>query len=216
MLHITNHMIAPWIGAADIALDGEHHVIYPEMNKDFMDFWTGERLRVDDPATWGVAVNFLQEYQGAWEPQKLKKAMRAYTGMLLLQDTLASANANGLNPEVWQGRERFGITAPDVRFLAGWEKDSGLKSETKQFYLSGWLHPAIAAQPGKLLIAVVNTGEKTTASIQIDTKRLGLPDATRGRIYDAETQEPLTASASGRLNLPVERHDYRQVILQAQ
>ena len=216
VLHITNHIIAPWIGAADIALDGEHHVIYPEMNKDFMDFWSLERLRVDDPATWGVAVNFLQEYQGAWEPQQLKKAMRAYTGMQLLQDTLASANANGLNPEVWQGRERFGITRPGIRFLAYWEKASGLQSEAKQVYVSGWLAPGAPGKSGRLLLAVVNTGEKTNASVQIDAKRLALPETSHWRVYDAETLEPLTVSASGRLDLSLERHDYRQAILETQ
>ena len=214
VLHITNHMIAPWIGAADIALDGEHHVIYPEMNKDFMDFWSLERLRVDDPATWGVAVNFLQEYQGAWEPQKLKKAMRAYTGMQLLDDVLASANANGLNPEVWQGRERFGMTAPSIRFMGYWEQASGLISETKQVYVSGWLAPTTPVRAGKMLLAIVNTGAKTTASVRIDAMRLKLPNAGHWRVFDAETQEPLAISATGELKLPLERHDYRQVIIE--
>ena len=35
---LTNNMILPWVGPADIGYDGEHHVIYPEMEKDFMDF----------------------------------------------------------------------------------------------------------------------------------------------------------------------------------
>ena len=135
---------------------------------------------------------------------------------MLLQDTLASANANGLNPEVWQGRERFGITRPGIRFLAYWEKASGLQSETQQVSVSGWLAPRNPATSGKLLLAIVNTGEKTTASIQIDAKRLALPETSHWRVYDAETLEPLTVSALGRLNLPLERHDYRQVILETQ
>ena len=67
VLHMTNNMIIPWVGAADVAYDGEHHVIYPEMKKDFMDFWSLERLRVDYPGQWGVAVNFMHEYQGDWQ-----------------------------------------------------------------------------------------------------------------------------------------------------
>jgi len=70
---------------------------------------------MDVPVSWRTAVNFLQEYQGNSEPSTLKKAMRAYTGMALLNDVLASANANGQNPEVWLVRERFGITAPNER-----------------------------------------------------------------------------------------------------
>ena len=111
VLHMTNHMIAPWMGAADIALDGEHHVIYPEMGKDFMDFWSPERLRLDYPGQWGTAVNFLAGVSGKLGPRRLKKAMRAYTGMLLLNDVLASANANSLNQEAWIARDRFGMEA---------------------------------------------------------------------------------------------------------
>ena len=38
--HMTNNMILPWNAPADVGYDGEDHVIYPEMGKDFMDFWT--------------------------------------------------------------------------------------------------------------------------------------------------------------------------------
>ena len=30
VLHMTNHMILPWLGACDLALDGEDHVTFPE------------------------------------------------------------------------------------------------------------------------------------------------------------------------------------------
>lgn len=212
VLHITNHMIAPWIGAADIALDGEHHVIYPEMGKDFMDFWSLERLRVDNPATWGVVVNFLQEYQGNWDSTSLKKAMRAYTGMQLLNDTLASANANGMNPEVWTARERFGITHEGVRFLPYWDPNTELRSDSKGVYVSGWMKPSQDVK--RLLLAVVNTGDETTASVAIDAGRLHFPEPGRWKAYDAETEELLPLSSSGVLSIRVPRHDYRQVIVE--
>jgi hypothetical protein len=215
VLHITNHMIAPWIGPADMALDGEHHVIYPEMNKDFMDFWSLERLRVDAPSSWGVAVNFLQEYQGKWPQERLKKAMRAYTGMLLLNDVLASANANGQNPETWQGRERFGMDDPDVQFLPYWDSQSGLQSRTPQVFVSGWRKARSGDHVEKVLLAVVNTGEKRVASVTVDLSRFAPGNPADWKAFDAETQEAIPISASGQLRMPVERHDYRQILLSA-
>jgi len=70
VLHMTNHMMVPWIGAADIALDGEDHVTFPELGKDFIDFWSPERMRLDFPEQSGVAVTFLQEYQGKWSEDR--------------------------------------------------------------------------------------------------------------------------------------------------
>ena len=224
VLHMTNNMIIPWVGAADVAYDGEHHVIYPEMGKDFMDFWSLERMRVDYPSQWGTVVNFMHEYQGKWERPALIKAMRAYTGMIILHDALASGNANAMNQPVWIGRDRFGIEANDVRFIGYWEKDSGLASETKDVYLAAWL------RPGRMLIAVVNTGEKRSAVVRVDAKKLGLPDpsqckitdaeegckvTSRGKVdWDASVHKPATIDGKGRLIVPVERHDYRQIIIE--
>jgi hypothetical protein len=208
VLHMTNHLIAPWMGAADIALDGEHHVIYPEMGKDFMDFWSQERLRMDHPEQWGSPVNFLQEYQGNWDHDKLKKAMRAYTGMLLVNDVLASANPNGLNQEAWIARDHFGMEASDVKFHGYWDKTGGLLSTTPNIYVSGW------TRPGKALIVIANTGDKTDASLKIDAKSLGLPAASHWRVSDAETGTPLSANSNGQVTLSIERHDYRQIAIE--
>ena len=210
VLHVTNHLIAPWIGAADVALDGEHHVIYPEMNKDFMDFWSRERMRLDYPGQWGVAVNFLQEYQGAWDHARLVKAMRAYTGMQLLNDVLASANANSLNQDAWVARNRFGMEASDVRFHGYWEKNSGFGSGTPGVSVSGWTRPN-----GTLLLAVVNTGERAVATVTVDAATLGLAAPEQWTVLDAETQAPLAADGHGRLSVPVARHDYRQVLIES-
>lgn len=209
VLHMTNHMIAPWLGAADVALDGEHHVIYPEMGKDFMDFWSPERMRLDHPEQWGVAVNFLQEYQGDWDHARLKKAMRAYTGMQLLNDVLASANANGLNQESWIARDRFGMERSDVRFLGYWDRGGGIECRTPNVSVSAWMHPH-----GKVLLAVVNRGEKMRAVVQISAAKLGLPDPSRWKVEDAETLEPLAVDKRGALIISLARHDYRQVLIE--
>ena len=206
--HMTNNMIIPWNGAVDIAYDGEHHVIYPEMGKDFMDFWSLERLRVDFAGQWGTAVNFMHEYQGTWDPASHKKAMRAYTGVVALHDALPSGNSNGGNQELWIGRDRFGIEADDVEFIPYWQKDAGLTCATKDVYVGCW------KRPGKVLLIVVNKGEKCDAAVKVDSAKLGLPAGSECKAWDAETEAKLGIAADGMLRVPVGRHDYRQVIVE--
>jgi len=229
VLHMTNNMIIPWVGAADVAYDGEHHVIYPEMGKDFMDFWSLERMRVDYSQQWGVVVNFMHEYQGNWDKAAMVKAMRAYSGLVGLHDALPSGNANALNQPFWIGRDRFGIEGDDVRFIGYWDKDKGVKSETKDVYVAVW------SRPGSALLLVVNKGEKADAVVQLDAKKLALPDpaswelvdaehGTKVEVWDPKARTRVTAwdsaahgaarcEGGGKVVVPVERHDYRQIIV---
>jgi len=131
----------------------------------------------------------------------------------VLHDVLPSGNSNGMNKELWIGRDRFGIEADDVRFLPYWDKSSGLESPTKDVRLAGWLK-ADGKGANKLLIAVVNSGEKAEAEVTIDPAKLGLPPPAAWKVWDAETQAELPA-AGARFRIPVERHDYRQIIVQA-
>ena len=209
VLHMTHHMILPWVGAADLALDGEDHVTFASMGKDFIDFWSPERMRLDYPKPLGVAPTFLEEYQGPWKPEDLHRVTRAYTAMCILNDVLPSANPNGQNPEVWRGRDRFGIESPDVTFIPYWQKSSGLSADSPEIYTSAW------SKPGKLLIAVVNRGEAATATVHMDLAKFGIGDAGDVTAIDADTGEALSpVSPDGTLAVPVNRHDYRQVLLQ--
>lgn len=194
VLHMTNAMILPWVGPADVAYDGEHHVIYPELNKDFMDFWSLERMRVDYPAQWGVAVNFMHEYQGNWEPVDLHRAMRAYFATVMLHDALPTGNHNGHARNLMDQRAKFGLGAADVRFLPDWET-TGLTTGNRDIKLAGWL------RPGKLLLLVANFGEQQPAKIALDLAQLGwagktvsVTDAERGYQQQGQRAIPKTAA----------------------
>jgi len=173
-------------------------------------------------------VNFMHEYQGKWKPNRLLKAMRAYTGMAILHDALPSGNANALNTPVWIGRDRFGIEADDVEFVGYWETDAGAACSPKDCYVAMW------KRPGKVLLAVVNTGEKTVARLSLDANRLGLGTPGKWQVTDAEegtsattrsekavgqwlasSQEKIVHRGGGVLTVPVDRHDYRQVIIES-
>ena len=206
--HMTNNQILPWNAPVDVAYDGELHVIYPEMGKDFMDFWALERLFMDVPGTWGINVNFMNEYQGQWQPEAKLKAMRAYSGAVLMHDALPTGNSatDVCQRQMLAARDRFGIAGDDVAFIGYWKKDAGLACPTKDVYLAGWV------KPGKVLVGVINWGEKAEASVRLDLKKLGLPATCKA--WDAEKPEnQLAIGGDGRLTVPVERHDFRLIIV---
>ncbi len=166
VIHMTNCMILPWVGPADLAYDGEHHVIYPEMKKDFMDFWSLERMRVDFPGQWGVPVDFMHEYQGAWDQAEMHIAKRAYFATVMLHDALPYGNNNGHARSLIAQRRAFGIGDDDVRFLAYWD-ETGLAAQGDDIKLAGW------QRPGKLLLLVANFGEAQEAQVALDLAKLG-------------------------------------------
>lgn len=207
VLHSTNNFVAATFGAADVIYDGEANVVFPEMNKDFMDVWPLERLRLDYPGQWGTFVNFMSEFQGSWDALKLAKAMRSYEGAVILHDALPTGN-NPWHSPLADARRAFGIDADDVRFIPYWQQNSGLSSSTKAIYLAGWL------RPGKVLIAVVNYGEQTDATVKVDMTKLGLAAPANCKIWDGESKQELTLNADGTFTIPVERHNYRQIIIE--
>ncbi len=220
VLHMTDNMIIPWIGAADVAYDGENNVIYPEMKKDFMDFWSLERLRVDYPRQWGVTINFMCEYQGAWAPRALHLGYRAYFGEVMLLDALPTGNGNGHEPYLVKERHDFGIGDDDVTFLPYWEK-TGIACGGKDFKLAGWL------KPDKLLLLVTNFGEAQSATVTLDTAKLGWAGSTctvrdaeqgaswGGGLWSNAEEKPVTADAAGTtLTVPVMRHNYRLLVIE--
>ena len=213
VLHTTHHMVVPWIESADVAYDGEANVIYPESHTDFIDAWPLDRLRLDYSPQWGVIVNFMNEYQGNWGAPETKarfeQAMRAYKGEVILHDALPTGNSTWRGP-LGDGRQRFGVDADDVRFLPYWETNTGLACAATNVRLAGWL------RPGKLLLVVVNLGDTCTVLPEIDTGKLNLPPLAKCKIWDAETKAPLALDAQGKLPVSVARHDYRQVIIEAQ
>ena len=207
--HMTNNMILPWNAPADVGYDGEHHVIYPEMGKDFMDMWSLERMRMAVPGTWGVNVNFMNEYQGTWDPQRKAAAMRAYNGAVLLHDALPTGNSAPDQRPLLSARDRFGISGDDVTFIGYWKKDSGLSCSNKDVYLAGW------AKPDRVLVGVVNWGEKADAEVRIDLAKLGLPADCRAVDAEVPPDKPAVELRveNGRLVVPVERHDYRLITI---
>jgi hypothetical protein len=156
--------------------------------------------------------------------------MRSYLGAVIMHDALPTGNSlpDPQTRSLMAARDRFGIGEDDVKFLPYWNKDSGLKTDAKDVYLAAWI------RPGKIMIAVVNFGEKTTAAVSVDTAKLGLKpawkvsDSEEGviingydqslkqnvKVWDAAAQGAISGDGSGKATVPVERHDFRLIVLQ--
>lgn len=225
VFHMTNHFIAPWLGAADVVCDGAQFPLFAGEGYDFMDKWSVERLQLAAGRQWGVAVNLLSQYQGPWPDAPLAKAFRAYTGAAILHDALPSGNAGGANVPLWVGRERFGIGAEDVTFIGDGEEPAALRCAAPGVRLAAWL------RPGRLLLAVVNRGRGVNARVEVDGRALRLPAPRRWIVRDAEAGTSVSGrvtggvcwsaaeelaivdAGNGVIAVPVKRHDYRLVYI---
>jgi hypothetical protein len=230
--HMTNNYMVCW--PWDFAYDGEHNVIYPESGKDFMDLWSLDRLRLAYGGQWGVSINFMQEYQGDWGKDQVRyqQALRAFIGMTALFDMVPSGNTRWMSAynTFKNGRLKFGLQEDDVTFRPYWHKTLGVRGQTDQVLASAWL------RSDKVLLLVANLGEKTTATLTLDAKALGLGDPATWTVSDAEAggQMACTDPQTGKLALypkwnpalmpitrdgatltvPIDRHNYRQIIIE--
>lgn len=209
VLHMTHNMVIPWIGIADLALDHEANVIFPEMGKDFMDVWSLDRLRLDYPGQWGVGVISMSKYDGDWSKASkeiLERNWRSYVGANRLHDTLVQSH----NDKDAKIRQAFGSGAADVQFRGYWEPENPVATPAAQIKASSW------ARPGKLLVIVTNWGDDTTAELRFDEERAQewLGPLSGWKITEPESGQALPADRTGRVSLPIPKHHYRYLLIE--
>ena len=225
--HMTHNMIIPWLGACDIAFDGEDHVIGPTDPRSFMDWWTLDRMRLDNPHQWGVVVKFMSEFENikTWPDEAAYgKTHRAYVGQVLLHDALPFDRTS------FAARDRFGIGVDGVQFLGFWDDGNGVSCTGQELYASAWL------RPGKLLVLAVNRGRRSAeAEVRIDWEKLGLSRPRDWNVVDMEHiatyarfggdgteplavhelgARPVTFREDGTLVVTVDRQDYRLIAVE--
>lgn len=187
VLHMTNNFIAPWVGPADVLLDGEHHTVFADSGATFMDYWSLPRLQLAYPRRWGNAVTFLQLHKGRWDPQTLQKTLRAYFGLTAVHDVLSSANSNGQGRAFFHARYAFGLGDEGVAFVPYWRDGGAIAGDDADRVLaSAWTHPE-----GRAMIVVANRGESpTTVTLRLDAEALGLTGDAAKQVRDAELRVP--------------------------
>ncbi|MFW6336852.1 MAG: glycoside hydrolase domain-containing protein [Phycisphaeraceae bacterium] len=228
VLHMTNNFIAPWIGPADILLDGEHHSVFADSGATFMDYWSLPRIQLANPQRWGNITTFLQLHKGRWDPATLQKANRAFVGMLGSHDILVGANSNGSFAPYFWATWAFATQDEGVDFIPYWDVNDPIAGDDGDTTLaSAWTHP-----DGRVLVIVANRGEEpTTVDLQLDAEALGLSSQAAAEVRDAELLvpesvhgrgrpseeaqlylaglEPIEAAGPGRVSVLVAGEDYR-------
>jgi len=145
-------------------------------------------------------------------------AMRAYFAAVMLHDALPTGNHDGHADNLIAIRREFGIGADDVTFLPYWDK-TGLEAADNDIKLAGW------QRPGKLLLLVANFGEQQTVQVTLDLDKLGWKGATLA-VSDPEQgtkmpgldvahDAPAPLLDGTKLTVPVERHNYRLLVVEA-
>jgi hypothetical protein len=160
----------------------------------------------------------MHEYQGQWPALDQYRVIRAYFATVMLHDALPYGNNNGFARNLIAQRKAFGIGEDDVKFLGYWD-DTGLKAKGEDIKLAGW------QRPGKLMLLVANFGEAQTAQIAFDLDTLGWKGATLA-VSDPEQgtkmpgldvahDAPAPLLDGTKLTVPVERHNYRLLVVEA-
>jgi len=173
---------------------------------------------------WGqVQAGWQRDYPGAWDERTLHLAMRAYFASVMLYDALPAVNARGHAENLIATRRQFGIGAEEVKFLPYWDQ-TGLHAEGNDIKLAGW------QRPNKLLLLVANFGEMQTAQVALDLEKLGWKGATLAVSDPEQGQSLIVPGKDGpvtitydapapkldgtKLTVPVERHNYRLLVVE--
>lgn len=217
VLHMTHNVVIPWIGTADLALDHEANVIFPEMNKTFMDMWSLERLRLNVPDQWGTPFISMSKYDGDWSrasDEVKERNMRSFVGAVRLHDIIPQSHRD-LGKKAF---DSFGFGQPDVQYIGYWDPQLPVISQTEGVYASAWMRPADKDGTKRLLLIVTNWNQKpVTAKFQIKKDGI-LAKAKNIEVYDAEIRADtpdkdatLPLAANGTFSLDVGHHLFRLV-----
>jgi hypothetical protein len=171
--HSTHTYFAPFHSGFDVIFDGEdHYTNNPETPRDFMDFWTPDRLRFHHPEKWGLASMWLGWHAGGFPAGKFGRWAyqheRAYTGALLVHD-LVWLNQQEWSPTLdgkWVNPFR---KDPNVVYLPYWDARPAATHDHKGLYVSTW------KRQGSCVVALANwTKTRCEATVKLDLKALGL------------------------------------------
>jgi hypothetical protein len=192
--HMTNGPFAPTVAWVDVMLDGEWQYQSPPDQRDFLDVWPPDRMRVNHIGKWHVIPRWLGWTRNP--PYHLKawtyRHGRAWTANLALHDidwlfwgpysTVADAS-------------ELRIREPETVFLPYWGDGRLARHEHKGLYVCAWNAPAARGKPAVCTVLLVNAGEKRIdpATVRLDTSVMGLgadPDGVVAEDVDPSLLDP--------------------------
>ena len=201
MVHITNTAVAPILSFAGTSLTWEDRV----GDADFQDRFSRDYVLAESIGRQHGTVPFVLPLAHGNDPAKVAWARRTGTGAALVHEL----GAHGW-PEYAEARQRlldFGYGGPDVRVSNYWQPDHPVKVEGSD------CATLVAGKPGRVVVVVCDYGDGGNLKLRLDAGALGLT----GRLTatDMEAGTPLEVGAGGVVLLPIKRHDFRMVLVEA-
>jgi hypothetical protein len=188
--HMTNGPYAPIVSFVDVMLDGEWQYQSPPSERDFLDVWPPDRMRIAHVGKWHVMTKWL-----GWTvdpPHELKawtyRRDRAWIANLALHDV--QWRFWGTYAPVWAA-DASGLRDTGTEFVPYWD-DGGLADHGHDgLYVCAWKPPPREDRPDACVVLLVNgsDGRIDPATVRLDTRVMGLGDDP-GRIA-AEDIDPM-------------------------
>jgi hypothetical protein len=200
--HMTNANLVPVNAFANVNLDWE----WKYGVEDFQDRFAPE-LTVAETIGRQTGSFPLLLAGGLYDPQhpRYSWVMRTRLGVMLVHELRAWDHGPESEVAFFRKLYEFGYGEPDCRVCNYWDADhpvtvSGVDARTLAL-----------ARNGRALVIVTDYGDGGQAEVTLDRAALGLPAVFTAR--DFETGESVSSTASGHLRFPLQKHDFKAVLL---
>lgn len=193
-VHMTNAPLAPILSFADVMLDGEWQYQSPPDQRDFLDVWPPDRLRVNHIGKWHIIPRWL-----GWTtnpPHHLKawtyRHQRAWIAGLAMHD---------MDWRFWgpysrvEDASELRLRDHDTTFIPYWSDQGLARHDHKQLYVCAWKAPRNGDRPPVCTVLLVNAGDARIdpAAIRLNTEAMGLgadPDRVKAQDVDPLLLDP--------------------------
>ena len=204
-VHKSTTMMPPCYSFATIAIDGEQRFMTTPQT-DYIDQFPLDYIRAHIMGRqFGFVPFFLSEIKlGQGKDIAVKAGTRSEFALLLLHEII-SWPAYDLDPETVMQADRakaeFDLGAADVVFHPYWEKDTVVRTDSKDVVVSLW------SRPEKAMALVANLGDAKQTTMTMDLHKLGFAPRLLKEFEGGHTLQFTNGAFT--VNLP--RHDYRLI-----
>lgn len=204
MAHMTNTAIAPILAFAGTLYTWEDRT----GDTDFQDRWSRDYLRAESIGRQHGCVPYsLTLINGAHNDPKNAWVLRTAAAVALTHEIKPSSGY--IYPAYWSNYVRlleFGYGQPEVRVWNYWDADYPVHIEGSE------TSSLVASKPGSAIIVVCDYGKGGELKLRLDAAlKLGNPFTAK----DPETGQPVTVGADGSITFPLQKHDFKLVLVES-
>jgi len=201
--HMTNTNLVPILAFANVNLDWE----WRYGQADFQDRFAPDLTVAETIGRQTGNVPLI--LSGGWYDDQAPdwaRVMRTRLGVTLVHELRVWDYRPDLEVELLRKLYEFGYGEPDCQVFNYWDEDSPVQ-------VAGVDGKTLVLSRGQRAIVVVTDyGEGGNCRLTLDLARLNLPPESTAR--DLETDEPVHRAAPGVLAFPLQKHDFKVVLVE--